>query len=512
MDIPRSSGVILHISSLYTPYGIGDFGPAAYAFADFLQQTGIYFWQTLPLNYTDAGRGYSPYSCLSAFAGNPLFISPDQLVKEKLLKPEDLHPGYFEKHFVEFDKVFPYKTELLEKAFLTFQQQDQKPFESFCTQQAYWLDDFSLFVALKKHFNDCWWLEWPAPLRDREAKALEDIAVELRNEIYKEKFLQYVFFRQLDELRAYCKQSNIRFIGDMPFYVSHDSSDVWVHPNYFKLTTDKRPDKVCGVPPDLFSDTGQLWGMPVYEWEELKKDQYSWWVNRIKQTLNMCDYIRLDHFRAFSAFWEVDASESTAVNGKWMKGPGSDFFKIVKEHYDDMPFIAEDLGDIDQPVWNLMDEFHLPGMKILQFAFMEFTPESIHSPHHHVPHGVVYTGTHDNNTVRGWYDNEIDEEKKQRVSVYFDKEITANTASIEFIRMAIASVSQVAIWPVQDMLGLGEEAIMNRPSTLHGNWRWRLHAHDVLTEELSKNITKRLALFNRLVAKEASLRVPHPQP
>ncbi len=501
MDLPRSSGVILHISSLYTPHGIGDFGPSAYAFADFLDRTGIHFWQTLPLNYTDAGRGYSPYSCLSAFAGNPLYISLDELVKENLLEASDLQPPSFEEHVVEFEKVHPYKSALLEKAFRTFQQKDQKDFLLFCKKNKHWLNDFALFLALKKHYNDCWWLDWPAGIRDREPRALKKIAHTLEPEIYKEKFLQYFFFKQLDALRAYCKEKNIRFIGDMPFYVSHDSSDVWMHPNYFKLHLDKRPAKVCGVPPDLFSETGQLWGMPIFRWGELKKDHYIWWVNRIKQTLNMCDIVRLDHFRAFSAFWEVDASEATAQNGKWMKGPGRDFFKVLKTHYEDLPFIAEDLGDIDQPVWNIMDEFHLPGMKILQFAFTEYTPESIHSPHHHVPHGIVYTGTHDNNTVRGWYDHEVNEEKRDTISLYFNKTVTAESCHKDFIRQAISSVSQVAIWPVQDMLGLGQEAIMNRPGTMHGNWIWRLHSSDPLTTALSAEITQQLALFNRLVPK-----------
>ena len=499
MDFPRSSGVILHISSLYTPYGIGDFGPSAYAFADGLQAAGIHFWQMLPLNYTDGGRGFSPYSCLSAFAGNPLYISPDFLVRDNLLKADDIIPHTFEENVVEFDKVHAYKTALFIKAYSYFKETDQKDFIEFCNKEAYWLEDFAVFLSLKNYFQGAWWLDWPAEYKNRDESALNVIKSELHENIEREKFFQFMFFRQLAELRMYCTQKNIRFIGDMPFYVSHDSSDVWRHPEYFKLFKDGRPAKVAGVPPDMFSETGQLWGMPIFNWSALKKDNYSWWVNRVSQTLQTCDIVRLDHFRAFSAYWEISASEHTAMNGKWIKGPGKNFFKAVKNIHEDLPFIAEDLGEIDQPVWDLMGEFNMPGMKILQFAFIEHMAESIHSPHHHVPHGIVYTGTHDNNTVLGWYKNELTDDGRANISLYCDKAIDETSVNRAFIRMAISSVSQVAIWPMQDMLKLGQESMMNRPGSMHGNWQWRMHSTAVITPEIAKKIHDMLALFNRLV-------------
>jgi 4-alpha-glucanotransferase len=498
MNINRSSGVILHISSLYNTFGVGDFGPSAYRFADYLATTGIRYWQTLPLNYTDGGRGFSPYSCLSAFAGNPMFISPELLLEDGLLETTDLLEHTFEENIVEFDKVFAYKMSLLNKAFERFEKTEQPDFKSFCKKQAYWLDDFTLFLSLKNFYQGAWWLEWPAEIKNRDTRALNKIKKTLEHSIVKEKFIQYLFFKQLALLRTYVTQKNIQFIGDMPFYVSHDSADVWKHPELFKLFKDGRPAKVAGVPPDMFSETGQLWGMPIFNWSALKKTGYDWWIKRITHTLLMCDIIRLDHFRAFSAYYEISATEHTAANGKWVKAPGNDLFKKIQQIHADMPFIAEDLGEIDQPVWDLMKKFDLPGMKLLQFAFFDDAPTSIHNPHNYVPHCISYTGTHDNNTLQGWWKEEVSDKGKSMISVYFNKTIDESNLNKEFIRKAISSVAVIAVWPMQDMLGLGAEAKMNRPGSLHDNWKWRLHSQAPLTEELAKEIHNQLYLFNRL--------------
>jgi 4-alpha-glucanotransferase len=498
MHINRGSGVILHISSLHNSFGIGDFGPSAYKFADYLSTCGIRYWQTLPLNYTDGGRGFSPYSCLSAFAGNPLFISPELLLTDGLLQEDDILKHTFEENIVEFDKAYAYKMSLLNKAFERFEKTNQEDFDLFCSKESYWLDDFALFLSIKNYQQGAWWLEWPEELKNRNPSALNKIKKTLEHSITKEKFIQYLFFKQITMLRQYVAEKNIQFIGDMPFYVSHDSSDVWKHPELFKLFKDGRPAKVAGVPPDMFSETGQLWGMPVFNWSALKRTNYDWWIKRITHTLLMCDIIRLDHFRAFSAYYEVDASEHTAENGKWIKAPGKDLFNRIQKSQKNLPFIAEDLGEIDQPVWDLMKKFNLPGMKLLQFALLEDTPTSIHSPHNYVPHSICYTGTHDNNTLQGWYNEEISDEIKSKISIYFNKKIDAGNLNKEFIRKAISSVASIAIWPMQDMLGLGAESKMNRPGSMHDNWKWRLHSKAPLTEELAQEILNELKLFNRL--------------
>ncbi len=498
MKLKRSAGVLLHISSLYNKTGIGDFGPSAYAFVDYLAQCGMSYWQTLPLNYTDGGRGFSPYSCLSAFAGNPLFISPEMLVEEGLLSQDDLCDHCFEENIVEFDKVNAYKTSLLTKAFIEFEKKDSFEFSEFCKKHAYWLDDFALFLSIKNYQGGAWWLDWPAELKNRDSKGIAEIKIVLDHDIKKQQFIQYLFFKQLNTLKNYCNYKNIQLIGDMPFYVSHDSSDVWCNPEFYKLHKDGSPAKVAGVPPDMYSETGQLWGMPIFNWNVLKKSNYDWWVKRIKHTLLMCDIIRLDHFRAFAAYYEIGSEEHTAINGKWLKAPGNSFFTTVLKAFGDLPFIAEDLGEIDEPVIELIDKFKLPGMKLLQFSFTENTPTSIHSPHNYKQSNVVYTGTHDNNTLLGWYKEEISDKKKQVISAYYNKVINESNVNTEFIRAAFASVAALAIIPMQDLLHLGSEAKMNRPGSLHDNWMWRLHSEAPLNEELAMDIKNQLALFNRI--------------
>jgi 4-alpha-glucanotransferase len=498
MKLNRSTGVLLHISSLYNKTGIGDFGPAAYSFVDYLSTCGIRYWQTLPLTYTNGERGFSPYSCLSAFAGNPLFISPELLVQEGLLIQEDLCDHCFEENIVEFDKVNAYKTGLLTKAFIEFDKKDSSEFAVFCYEQDYWLDNFALFISIKNYHEGAWWLDWPSALKNRDAVELNRFRKTVEHDIKKQKFIQYIFFKQLDTLKKYCYYKNIQFIGDMPFYVSHDSSDVWCNPEFFKLHKDGSPAKVAGVPPDMFSETGQLWGMPIFNWNVLKKKHYDWWIKRIRHTLYTCDIIRLDHFRAFSAYYEIPSEEHTAINGTWIKAPGTGLFNAILKELHELPLIAEDLGEIDDAVIALIEKFKLPGMKLLQFSFTENTPTSIHSPHNYNQNNVVYTGTHDNNTLLGWYREEISEETKNAISNYYNKVINESNINSEFIRAAFASVAVLAIIPMQDFLNLGSEAKMNRPGTTQGNWQWRLHSQAPLTEELALNIKNQLILFNRI--------------
>lgn len=498
MKINRSAGVLLHISSLYNKTGIGDFGPAAYQFADYLSQCGMSYWQTLPLNYTDGGRGFSPYSCLSAFAGNPLFISPEILVEEGLLAADELCDHCFEENVVEFDKVNAYKTSLLTKAFIEFEKKDSFEFSEFCKEQAYWLDDFTLFLSIKNYQGGAWWLEWPVELKNRDSAALQEMKITLAHDIKKQQFIQYLFFKQLNTLKNYCNYKNIKLIGDMPFYVSHDSSDVWKNPENYKLHKDGSPAKVAGVPPDMFSETGQLWGMPIFNWGALKKSNYEWWVKRIKHTLLMCDIIRLDHFRAFAAYYEISSEEHTAINGKWIKTPGNSFLTTVLKELKDLPFIAEDLGEIDADVLYLIDKFKLPGMKLLQFSFTENTPTSIHSPHNYKQSNVVYTGTHDNNTLLGWYREELSEDTKNIISKYYNKDINEFNLTHEFIRAAFASVAVLAVIPMQDFLNLGSEAKMNRPGSLHDNWMWRLNSQAEINDQTAEQIKNQLSLFNRI--------------
>ncbi|MBC7450613.1 MAG: 4-alpha-glucanotransferase, partial [Cytophagales bacterium] len=489
MNIPRSCGIILHITSLPSPFGVGDLGPSAYRFADFLESSYVRYWQILPLNYTDGGSGFSPYSGKSAFAGNTLLISPELLVEDGLLSIEDLYiSDSFTTHSADYSKAFDFKMILLNLAYKNFTEHDDhslvKQFKQFCRKEKDWLEEYAIYSALKKKYNQYSWDYWPENVKNRTKGYLKDLKKEIQEDVEKEKFFQFLFFKQWYALRDYCAQRSIKFIGDMPFYVGYDSSDVWQYPEYFKLDKDKKPLKVAGVPPDYFSETGQLWGMPVFNWKNLKKDDYSWWLKRVHHNIDMFGVVRLDHFRAFAACWEVDASEHTAMNGSWVKSPGMDFFKHLKKKYEHLPLIAEDLGEIDQPVRDLMDKFNLPGMKVLQFGFGKDMPVSIHIPHHHIHNSIAYTGTHDNNTLLGWFEHDLKEGEKGRIAEYFGREEDAAFISDDFIRITLQSVAQLAIFPLQDLMGLGEEAIMNRPSTMHGNWAWRF-TDEMLTPDLS---------------------------
>ena len=498
MDLKRSSGILLHITSLPSPYGIGDVGPAAYDFVDFLSSSGHKYWQLLPVNPTDAVYSHSPYSSYSAFAGNPLLISPELLEKagyvnlKKFPKPK----GFSEKK-VNFDVVQEYKEQLFEAAYQKFSK--VKPpgeFVSFRKKHASWLDDYCIYKALRKKFDKTGWFSWPEGLRDRKPKALKEARQELSEDIQKEEFIQFLFFSQWESLEDYAHEKEVHLFGDIPFYVNHDSADCWANADYFKLDEGKMPTKVSGVPPDYFSETGQLWGTPVYEWKKLQANNFDWWVKRIEQNLFLFDIVRLDHFRAFAAYWEVPSGEETAINGKWVESPGIKFFNLLKKEFPGMPLIAEDLGSLDEPVYKLLERFKFPGMNVLHFAFGEDRSGNPYLPFNHVPNSVVYTGTHDNNTSRGWIQNAGKVEKKH-LKEYSGKRVTSGNVHQILHKMALNSVSKLAVVPLQDLLGLGEEAIMNTPGTTKNNWTWRATA-----DQIPKDKAEELKHLNRLFGRE----------
>lgn len=471
----RSAGILLHITSLPSPYGIGDIGTEAKSFADFLYRSKQKYWQLLPLNPTEAGQGHSPYSAISGMAGNTLLISPDRLMKEGLLDQNELNGHHLPNEGkVNYPDVFRSKQELLDKAFYSFLKADnRKDFEEFCQQESYWLDDFALFAVLKQLHQGAPWFEWTEDYKLRNDNALKELTADHADELYRVKWLQYVFSKQWKELKTYCNERNVSLIGDLPIYVSYDSADVWANREIFAIDTGGRATGVAGVPPDAFSADGQLWGMPVFKWDVLKERNYDWWIARIRRNRELFDIIRIDHFRAFESYWEVPAGESTAKNGEWKTGPGKDFFAAVQDALGELPFIAEDLGDVDDNVFALRDAFNLPGMKVLQFAFGNDLPHSVHIPHNHSRNFVVYTGTHDNNTTRGWY-RTADEETRKLFEQYAARSIGEDDAHWVLARMAYASVARIAILPMQDVLNLDESARMNIPASKDSNWAWRL--------------------------------------
>ncbi|OGP77228.1 MAG: 4-alpha-glucanotransferase [Deltaproteobacteria bacterium RBG_16_49_23] len=473
----RGSGILIHITSLPSPFGIGDLGPSAYRFADFLAQTKQSYWQVLPFNPTDQACGNSPYSAPSAFAGNPLLISPELLMESGLLKKEDIgETPSFPAGRCDYASVIPYKSGLLRRAYDSFKTggKERGAFETFCKKNEGWLEDFTLFFVTKKHFQGKTWGEWEKDLRERNPESLERIRKDLRVEMEQEKFCQYLFFKQWSALKSYCNLKGIQFIGDIPIYVNHDSADVWAQSEIFNLDKDKKPLGVAGVPPDYFSKTGQLWGNPTFRWDRLQKTNYRWWLHRISHNLNLFNILRLDHFRGFVAFWELPSSEPTALHGRWVEAPAVNFFEALLQRFPVHSFIAEDLGVITPDVKKVMNRFGFPGMRILQFAFGENQPAHPYLPHNFPPNTVVYTGTHDNNTVKGWFENEITPQEKKRIFRYLGKEVSSGQAPVELIRLGMMSVANTVVIPAQDLLGLGEEARMNRPATLSGNWEWRL--------------------------------------
>ena len=486
----RGSGIIMHITSLPNKYGIGSFGKEAFNFVDFLKNAGQKYWQVLPLGPT--GYGDSPYQCFSAFAGNPYFIGLDLLVKDGLLSLEDIENIDLgkEKERVDYYKIFKNKMEILKKAY----KNNKESLEEFKLENKNWIEDYGLFMALKTKFNLKAWYTWDKNIRFREKEAMDKYKKELEDEIGYWTFLQYVFHKQWSSLKEYATSNGIKIIGDIPIYVAGDSCDVWSNHKMFLLDEELVPLRVAGCPPDYFSETGQLWGNPLYDWEYLDKNNYIWWINRIKTSLKLYDLVRIDHFRGFEAFWSIPYGDETAINGEWVKGPGVRLFNKIKEELGEVNIIAEDLGLLTQEVIDFLKETGFPGMKVLQFAFSR-DYESQYVPHNHIKNCVVYTGTHDNDTFLGWFQDEKNKGDVEYAKEYLklSKEEGYNWG---FIRGAWSSVAALAIAPMQDFLGLDNNYRMNKPSIAENNWTWRAR-EEQLNEDLEIKIKKLTELYKR---------------
>jgi 4-alpha-glucanotransferase len=507
MDGNRMSGILLHPTSLPGPFGIGDLGSEAYRFIDFLHQARQRLWQILPLGPT--GYGNSPYMCLSAFGGNSALISPEQLVEENLLHPGDLTglPG-FSNDRVEYASVLTSKRSLFSKAFQNFQTRGDSghhdEYYAFCEQNAFWLEDYALFASLKEVHHGAAWPAWERGASLREPEAMLRWRNQLSDHVHYHKFIQYTFFKQWEALKRYCHAKGILVIGDMPIYVAHDSAEVWSHSHLFHLDEHGHPLVVAGVPPDYFSATGQRWGNPIYRWEQMGEKRYQWWVDRFRVNFSLVDMIRLDHFRGFESYWEIPANEPTAVNGRWVKGPGADLFQTVRQALGRLPVIAEDLGIITPEVDALREELKFPGMRILQMAFGHDPKASEYRPHHHTKNCVTYTATHDHNTTVGWFTAEPGTHSTQSAQeVALERQNALDYTGTDgkqihwdFMRLAMGSVASLAIFPLQDVLGVGSESRMNFPGTIAGNWEWRFR-HEALTHDLMHQLATLSTVYER---------------
>lgn len=498
----RRAGIILHPTSLDAPDGIGDLGPEAYRWVDFLHEAGCGLWQVLPLGPT--GYGDSPYQCFSAFAGNPLLVSPALLMDEGLLKRSDLDDRpQFPAGRVEYGQVIPWKSTLLDRAYYSFKQEaspEQKSaFEEFQSQQSYWLDDFALFMAIKEGQDGHPWDQWPQPLRTRGTRALRAFRQKQALEIERHSFRQFLFFRQWQRLRQYAASKEVSIIGDIPIFVAYDSADSWSHPELFYFDKNGLPSVVAGVPPDYFSPTGQLWGNPLYRWDVHRENGYQWWLQRIRACLEMVDILRLDHFRGFAGYWEVPANMPTAEIGRWAEGPGIPFFEAIHQALGELPIIAEDLGEITPDVIEMRQHFSLPGMKILQFAFSG-DPDEPFLPHNYPHNCVAYTGTHDNDTTLGWYAT-APEQERDFCRRYL--RTSGEDSAWDLIRGVWSSVAFMALAPLQDFLRLGTEARMNYPGKPSGNWVWRMNSQD-LGQYLTSQIKEINYLYGRLEAQPSA--------
>ncbi len=499
-DSDRSSGLLMHITSLPSPFGIGDFGPGAIAFADMLHRCDQKYWQLLPLSPVEERNQYSPYSSCAAMAGNILLLSPELMVNDGLLYPSDIgkktipDPGK-----VNYKDAIKIKQQLFSIAWSHFKNDSflQPLFKVFCEKELAWLNDFALYSVIKQKHNGKPWYKWPDGLKFKNKNVLADFTAYNQDAIDKEKFLQFLFSRQWYQLKSYCNKLGVKLFGDLPFYISYDSVDVWSHPEMFNLNENGEMQFVAGVPPDYFAKDGQLWGMPVFNWDRLKQQNYNWWVQRFKKNLELFDLLRLDHFRAFSSYWSVPASEKTARYGEWEQGPGADLFNTIKKELGELPFVAEDLGDIDDAVYNLRDEFSFPGMRVLQFAFGSQEPYSPHIPHNYTQNSVSYTGTHDNNTTKGWFMNKADESVNEQIKAYTNVKVKPKNIHKVFISIVMASVAKVAIIPMQDILGLDETARINVPGLDKGNWVWRYQPDDNHQQKIERNIKEWTWLYGR---------------
>lgn len=480
----RGAGVLMHITSLPSAFGIGDIGPEAVNFLDFLASSGQKYWQILPLNPVLATQFYSPYASSSVMAANPVLISPELLIKDGLLEARDLKQGKQKgKRKVNFASAVQEKNILLSLAYQRFKQQSEvenQEFSDFCSIQDYWLEDYALYQVLKALNADKPWYEWPKDLKDRTLSALTEVKAQHAAEINEVKWYQFVFFKQWNELKTYAVSLNIKLIGDLPFYAALDSCDVWANQELFEISSSGEMKAVAGVPPDYFNADGQLWGMPVYNWKAMRNSNYDWWVQRIKRNMDLYDLIRLDHFRAFSSYWEVPEGSSSAKFGSWKKGPGRPLFDALIAELGAIPIIAEDLGEIDTEVVVLRDHYKLPGMKVLQFAFGEDSSASVHAPHNFTSvNCLVYTGTHDNNTTRNWYEKDIDQDDKARISRYTGVKVSKGNITQVLIRLAYASTANIVIVPIQDILNKGAKARMNVPASVKRNWVWRVKSKEL---------------------------------
>jgi 4-alpha-glucanotransferase len=498
MSFPRASGILLHPTSLPSRGGIGDFGPAAYRFADFLASARQGFWQVLPLG--PLGYGNSPYSSTSAFAGNPLLISLERLAQHGWIDSAKLPAQSAEPSAVEYDQVFASKMPLLFDAAKNFTAAAigrRERFNQFRAENSWWLDDFVLFDALRAQYKLESWNHWPRELAHREPAALEKIRKELAAELEVRSALQFAFYEQWQALRHYCSERAIRIAGDVAIFMNYDSADVWTHPDLFRLDENLESEAVAGVPPDFFSKTGQRWGNPLYCWDAMKASGYAWWIQRLRWATRNCDYVRLDHFRGFDQFWEIPAAEPTAVNGRWVDGPRDDLFQKLREALGGLPFFVEDLGYITPEVHALRERLQIPGMAVLQFGFGD------EGAHIYLPHRaaakVMYSGTHDNDTVVGWWNSGASEAERRHALAYFGR--SEDGIHWAFIRAAQGSPANLSIVPLQDVLGLGSEARMNTPSLHGGNWKWRCPA------ELPAELAIKLATLA-----EVTDRLPQPFP
>jgi len=493
MKFERSSGILFHPTSLPGPYGIGDLGSSAYQFIDWLAGVGCALWQILPLGPT--GYGDSPYQCFSAFAGNPYLINPDFLLRAGLLHPDDLvEKTDFQDDRVDFGRLIPWKLNLLERAFTRFRSNPgpfRNEFDYFSAENVSWLPDYALFMAIKEIHGGGAWGGWPVELRGRNKSALEEAGKSLADAVLRYTFYQFIFYRQWNALHDYARDKGIMIIGDIPIFVAYDSADVWANPELFYLDDLGQPTVVAGVPPDYFSPTGQLWGNPLYRWDVHREKSYSWWLSRFRAILGQVDIVRLDHFRGFAGYWEIPSGSPTAETGRWVPGPGKDFFSHVEIELGELPIIAEDLGEITPDVIELRDQFNLPGMKILQFGFSG--PDNAFLPHNYPETCVTYTGTHDNDTVLGWYESAPDHER-DFARRYLNSD--GGDLAWDMIRAAWSSVAVYSLVPMQDFLSLGPEARMNFPGKLGNNWCWRMDAN-ALTDELKERIGELNYLYRR---------------
>jgi 4-alpha-glucanotransferase len=496
MPFERSSGLLMHVSSLPSYGGIGDLGPAAFAFADFLAAAKQRLWQVLPLSPT--GFGNSPYAAQSAFAGNPLLISLEHLADWGWIAGERIAHLSGRSGAVDYDAVAAQKLPLVEEAARNFIQrrsgEEWSLFAGYCQENGTWLDDWVLYSVLRRKFGYTAWNEWPDEAKFRRPEALDRLREQHAEELAVGRAIQFAFDEQWRALREYCAARDIRFIGDVAIFVNYDSADVWTHPELFELDEDLSPTRVAGVPPDYFSETGQRWGNPLYRWDALRQNGFAWWIDRIRRTRSLYDIIRLDHFRGFEAYWAIPAQDKTAVNGEWVKAPGAELFRRLHEQLGELPFIAEDLGLITKEVDALREQFGFPGMRVLQFGFSS-RGAHLHLPHRYVPNTVAYTGTHDNDTTRGWWETSATAVEKAAVAAYIQPDRN-DSVVWPLIRTAARSVADICLFPVQDILDLGSEARMNVPSRPQGNWSWRCPEH-ALTPDLAAKLASLTEVTDR---------------